>query len=102
MAVSLPGILALPGASAVLAWASARLSVGPTRTAGVTPCPRRRSAGVAGPGSDEVLQISEANQRILLHRGRARVRQGIETLLADDTSPARTPDQPAGGARLDS
>jgi RNA polymerase sigma-70 factor (ECF subfamily) len=58
--------------------------------------------GLSAPDVCEVLQISEANQRILLHRGRSRVRQGIDSLLADDKSPVRTPHQPAGGARTDS
>jgi RNA polymerase sigma-70 factor (ECF subfamily) len=31
----------------------------------------------------ELLDISVANQRVLLHRGRAAVRQALETYLAD-------------------
>jgi RNA polymerase sigma-70 factor (ECF subfamily) len=31
----------------------------------------------------EVLDISVANQRVLLHRGRAAVRQALETYLGD-------------------
>ena len=37
---------------------------------------------VEGLSSDEVcsvLEISEANQRVLLHRGRSRLRQALET-----------------------
>lgn len=33
----------------------------------------------------ELLDISIANQRVLLHRGRAAVRQALETYLADDS-----------------
>lgn len=36
-----------------------------------------------------VLEITEANQRILLHRGRSRVRQAIEDLLTGD-GPSRS------------
>lgn len=34
----------------------------------------------------EVLQISEANQRVLLHRGRARLRQALEERFGKDRS----------------
>ncbi len=37
--------------------------------------------GLSAPETCEVLEISEANQRILLHRGRSRIRQAIEDLL---------------------
>jgi RNA polymerase sigma-70 factor (ECF subfamily) len=38
------------------------------------------------PGEDvcELLQITPANQRVLLHRARAKVRQSLEDLLGDD------------------
>ena len=42
---------------------------------------------VAGWGSDEVcdaLELSEGNQRVLLHRGRARLRAALERYLEED------------------
>lgn len=48
---------------------------------------------VAGHGSEEtcsILSISEANQRVLLHRARARMRQVIETLIAPPESARRS------------
>jgi RNA polymerase sigma-70 factor (ECF subfamily) len=35
--------------------------------------------GLTGKDVCSVLEISEANQRVLLHRGRARVRRALET-----------------------
>ena len=58
--------------------------------------------GLDAPDVCAVLEISEANQRILLHRGRSRVRQAIENLLADEESPARAQQQPAGGSHTGS
>ncbi len=37
--------------------------------------------GLSGPEVCEVLEISEANQRVLLHRGRSHLRQALETEL---------------------
>jgi len=31
-----------------------------------------------------VLQVSEANQRVLLHRGRSKIRRALEKLLGDE------------------
>ncbi len=41
-----------------------------------------------------ILGVSEANQRVLLHRGRSRIRQAIETLFAEPGG-RRDADQPA-------
>lgn len=49
-----------------------------------------------------MLEITEANQRILLHRGRSRVRQAIETLLADAQPSSRAQEEPAGGSPTES
>ncbi len=38
--------------------------------------------GLSGDEVCEVLEISEANQRVLLHRGRSRLRQALETEMA--------------------
>ncbi|MDP1731095.1 MAG: sigma-70 family RNA polymerase sigma factor [Devosia sp.] len=43
--------------------------------------------GLSAPEACDVLNISEANQRILLHRGRSRLRQAVETLLTGQESP---------------
>ncbi len=48
---------------------------------------------VVGHGSKEtcsILGVTEANQRVLLHRARARIRQVIETLIAPPESARRT------------
>jgi RNA polymerase sigma-70 factor (ECF subfamily) len=37
--------------------------------------------GLSGQEVCEVLEISEANQRVLLHRGRSRLRQALESEL---------------------
>jgi len=52
--------------------------------------------GLSAPEVCDVLEISEANQRILLHRGRSRVRQGIENLMAGQASP-EVQGEPEGG-----
>jgi len=61
----------------------------PIRTALDQLPPRQREVvllrdvdGLSGQEVCEVLEISEANQRVLLHRGRSRLRQAIETELA--------------------
>ncbi len=38
--------------------------------------------GLSGPEVCELLEISEANQRVLLHRGRSRLREAIEAELS--------------------
>jgi len=46
-----------------------------------------RLRDVEGYGADDVcaiLEISEANQRVLLHRARSRVRQALESYFADE------------------
>jgi RNA polymerase sigma-70 factor (ECF subfamily) len=58
--------------------------------------------GLDAPDVCAMLEISEANQRILLHRGRSRVRQAIEDLLAGVKSPSPAPRQPAGGSHTGS
>ncbi len=45
--------------------------------------------GLSAPEVCDVLEITEANQRILLHRGRSRVRQAIEDLLSGQGSSHR-------------
>jgi len=49
--------------------------------------------GLDAPEVCQILDISEANQRILLHRGRSRIRQAIEDLLGARTLPTRS-DEP--------
>jgi RNA polymerase sigma-70 factor, ECF subfamily len=49
-----------------------------------------------------VLNITEANQRVLLHRGRSHIRQAIEDLLAAGEAPSRTQDDPSGGTQMGS
>ncbi len=46
-----------------------------------------------------ILNVSEANQRVLLHRGRARLRQGLETLLAEPQPASRTGGTRAAGRK---
>lgn len=48
--------------------------------------------GLDAPEVCAVLEISEANQRILLHRGRSRIRQAIEDLLDGRALPPRPDD----------
>ncbi|HEX8771771.1 MAG TPA: sigma factor-like helix-turn-helix DNA-binding protein, partial [Acidimicrobiales bacterium] len=37
--------------------------------------------GLSGPEVCEVLGLTEANQRVLLHRGRSHIRQALETMV---------------------
>jgi RNA polymerase sigma-70 factor, ECF subfamily len=39
----------------------------------------------------DLLELSEVNQRVLLHRARSRVREALERYLADDQDAAATP-----------
>jgi RNA polymerase sigma-70 factor (ECF subfamily) len=39
----------------------------------------------------DLLELSEVNQRVLLHRARSRVREALERYLADDQDAATTP-----------
>jgi len=39
--------------------------------------------GIDAVGTCNILQVSESNQRVLLHRGRAKIRRALEKLLVD-------------------
>jgi RNA polymerase sigma-70 factor, ECF subfamily len=43
--------------------------------------------GLEAPDACNVLGISESNQRVLLHRGRSRIRKALEKLLGERRSP---------------
>jgi RNA polymerase sigma-70 factor (ECF subfamily) len=68
---------------------AAQTLAAPIRTALEQLPPRQREVvllrdvdGLSGQEVCAVLEISESNQRVLLHRGRSRLRQAIETELA--------------------
>jgi RNA polymerase sigma-70 factor (ECF subfamily) len=68
---------------------AAQTLAAPIRTALEQLPPRQREVvllrdvdGLTGQEVCAVLEISESNQRVLLHRGRSRLRQAIETELA--------------------
>jgi RNA polymerase sigma-70 factor (ECF subfamily) len=58
----------------------------------LAPLPRqvivlRDVEGWTTPEVSELLEITDTNQRVLLHRARGRVRRAVETHLADTQTP---------------